>query len=97
MNPSAIRDQADQISNPATTGRHPEAPWGDLPLPTHDFRVVGLNVQGISPKAKTATRKQEQIRELLTQLAPDILCLSETNTAWHLVAGDQRLNVKMKE
>ena len=72
-----------------------EEPHGDPCASLHkgSFRVVGWNPGGLPQD--NGKDKNRRLREFIHEWSPDVLCLSEIDVAWHLIAHDQRLGERM--
>ena len=62
-----------------------------------DLRIVGWNSGGLPHQSTDEIRKNVALREAINAMQPDVLCLSETNTAWHKLPIADRLGERAKD
>jgi hypothetical protein len=56
-----------------------------------DVRLLAWNINGLPPYSQGGKGKNERLQKYLSELNPDIICLSEINLAWQWVPHNDRL------
>ena len=73
----------------------PKGPHGDPCSLMHKFFfwIVGWNPGGLPQD--NGKEKNQRLRAFINEWSLDVLCLSEVNVAWHLIAHDHRLGERV--